>query len=86
MCRSSSYRTNSQLYYPVSNDDSRLPCKERVIGVIVNGVSKAYPINYFSTSIEIINDDIDNVHVVVAGSAGSNFAVAFGRTLLMEQF
>jgi hypothetical protein len=40
------FRTNLDfLIFPVSNEDDRLPQKERVLGVVIDGIVKAYPIN-----------------------------------------
>ena len=41
------YRTNEQLIFPVANFDKRLPAKERVLGIEVNGKTKAYRLQSF---------------------------------------
>ena len=55
--------------------------KERIHGILVQEGSKVYPINRFSTSIEVINDIFNNLEIVVAGSSTWNFAVSFERML-----
>ena len=73
------YKTNhSKLVFPVSHTDERLPGKTRVLGVIVSGASKAYPINSFG-DLDVINDNIGGQPVVIIGSSTHNFAVAYER-------
>ena len=77
-----SYREDNSLLFPVDNqDDRRLPRKERVLGINVGTYSRVYPIDNFSNGVEVINDTVDNMQVVVAGSSALNFGVVFNRQL-----
>ncbi len=78
------YRTQENLLFPIDNDDQRLPRKTRVLGVIVNGSAKAYPITYFktdTTEIHTVQDVFSGKELIVVGSESLNFAVAFERRL-----
>lgn len=71
------YRTNNNnIIFPVSPMDNRLPAKERVLGVLENGVNKAYSINQF-VSPRIINDTLNGQDIIVVGSRPDNFIVSF---------
>lgn len=75
-----SYRTNNdQLFFPVSNRDNRLPGKERVYGVVINEKAKAFPFSNFSTGLAVVQDEVSDIPVVVAGDSGKNFVVSFER-------
>jgi hypothetical protein len=77
-----SYRTAPDLLFNVNNnDDVRLHRKERVLGVKIGSATKAYNISAFASDIEVINDSIGNKAVVIAGSKGDRYAVAFERTV-----
>ena len=39
------YAETSGLFFPVSNDDSRLPRKELIIGIVIDGIAKAYQVS-----------------------------------------
>jgi uncharacterized protein DUF3179 len=71
-----SYRETDGLIFSVSVLDARLPQKERVLGVIVNGKVKVYRIKSF-TAQSIIEDNFEGEAIVVIGSANLNFAVSF---------
>lgn len=74
------YRTNhNKLLFPVSPSDGRLPRKERVLGVIGDQSSRAYQFKHFTPDIQVINDEIDGLPIVVAGSLNLDFAIAFQR-------
>jgi hypothetical protein len=75
------YRAEDFLLFPISNEDQRLPRKERVHGVIVGGRTKVYRINSFSNDIEVINDTFNGVFLVALGSSAKNFAVTYERQL-----
>ncbi len=75
------YRESPRLIFPVSNDDTRLPRKERVHGILVDGKTKAYRITTFPDAVGVINDVFNNLPIVAAGSKGKNVAVSFERTL-----
>jgi hypothetical protein len=71
------YKTSDNLLFSVSNQDSRLHKKERVLGIMVGDKTKVYPISSFDESIEVINETFNGLQLVVAGSADLNFAVSF---------
>ncbi|MEM7371285.1 MAG: DUF3179 domain-containing protein [Bacteroidota bacterium] len=80
------YRTNTQLIFPVSNLDDRLHAKERALAVIVDGTARGYPISALGESelddqITVIQEEVNGLPIVVAGSAGRNLGVAFQRQL-----
>ena len=77
------YRTNnSMLIFPIEPDDPRLPRKERVLGIIVNEVAKAYRFNNFPGSeITIVQDQFQGRKLVIAGSTDRNFLVAYESEL-----
>lgn len=71
------YKTNQgRLVFPVSTTDNRRQLKERVLGVIIDGEAKAYPIAGDET-INIIDDVFKNEKLVVAISSQYNFNVSF---------
>jgi Protein of unknown function (DUF3179) len=52
------YYTNSDLYFPVSNDDDRLGLKEVIVGLENNGQYKAYKLQQIE-EMKVINDIIN---------------------------
>jgi hypothetical protein len=75
------YRTNESLLFPVSNNDSRLPRKTRVLGIIKNEKAKAYRFTTFPGEPSLITDVFEGEEIVVIGSSTRNFIVAFSRQL-----
>ncbi|MFQ5582832.1 MAG: DUF3179 domain-containing protein, partial [Calditrichia bacterium] len=76
------YRTNNNwLLFPVTHTDNRLPAKQRVFGVIVDGQSRVYPVSSMSSVIKAINDTLNNTPIVIVGSSSKNFAVGFQSTV-----
>ena len=76
------YRTNhSNLNFPVSNSDGRLPNKQRVLGVLVNDKAKAYSLTDFGDNVTVIEDLFNTIPLVAAGSSADNFIVAFDRRI-----
>lgn len=75
------YKESPQLIFPISNDDSRLPRKERVHGIIVGEKTKVYRINIFPDGIGVLNDTFNGTPIVAVGSKGKNFAVTYERKL-----
>jgi len=76
-----SYRTNSQLIFPVNNSDDRFSLKKRVLGVITDSETKAYTFESFSgDAIQVVEDMVGLEEIVVVGSEGLNFMTAFNRT------
>jgi len=77
-----SFREDQSLLFPVNNSgDRRLHRKERVLGINVGTSSKVYPINNFSSQVEVINEVVGDMQVVAAGSSGHNIGVIFNREL-----
>lgn len=71
------YRSNnSRILFPISINDSRLPVKERVLGVFVNGDVKAYTFGN-STTIEALNDEFNGSNIVLLRSTEENILIAF---------
>ncbi len=75
-----SFRTDSNLLFQVANEDARLHPKERVLGILNGGLNKVYPIDQFSTGIQVINESISNESFVVIGSSDLDIAIAYNST------
>ena len=75
------YTTGSELIFPVSNLDSRLHSKERVIGITTNSENKAYQIAGFGATTTAINDHVGGQPIVVVGNSTANIAAIFSREL-----
>ncbi len=72
------YRSNNDnLLFPVSPDDRRLPRKERVLVAIATQEKRAYRFTTFINNIQVINDKLGFESIVVAGSNGLDFIVAY---------
>ncbi|MGA9935499.1 MAG: DUF3179 domain-containing protein, partial [Nitrososphaeraceae archaeon] len=61
------YYTNSEVLFPISNQDDRLGLKEIVIGLENNGQYKAYNLQDVEDK-KIINDEIDNKPIALFSS------------------
>ena len=76
------YRTSDQLFFPVSNEDPRLPRKDRVLGVIVNGRAKAFPVRGFSgNETRVITDRVGGERILVYGNESDNYLVAYANAI-----
>ena len=78
------YRTNhDKLIFPVAVEDTRLPWKERVLGVVINEKAKGYTFGKISQdgAIGITNESFENTDLVIMGSRVKNFLVAYERAL-----
>ena len=77
------YRTNNNaLIFPVSNEDSRLPQKDRGLGVLIDEKAKFYPVGKFNEGdFQVVSDEFQNTDLVVIGSASKNLVVAYERRL-----
>jgi len=74
------YRNNDNLIlFPFTPEDSRLPNKDRVHGVIVDGEAKVYPLNVFEGDIQVVEDGFHGLELVVVGSKNRNFINSFER-------
>ncbi|GAB4187084.1 MAG: DUF3179 domain-containing protein [Calditrichia bacterium] len=71
------YKFTDQLLFDVEVNDNRLPKKERVFGVIGNIRTVIFRGTDFEGVIELIEINIDDQRVLVAGSNLHNFAMAF---------
>ncbi|MEM6697053.1 MAG: DUF3179 domain-containing protein [Bacteroidota bacterium] len=72
------YRTSDQLIFPVSNNDNRLPAKERVLGIIVENEVKVYRFESVSKGVNnVIQEKVKDKDIVVFGSQQSNYLVAY---------
>ncbi|PWU81522.1 MAG: hypothetical protein DLM72_06530 [Candidatus Nitrosopolaris wilkensis] len=58
------YYTSGQLYFPISNIDTRMGLKEIVVGLNNGGHSKAYLLHQIESS-KVINDKISNKTIVL---------------------
>lgn len=83
-----SYLTNdNRILFPITNQDDRLPNKQRVHGIIADRPAddetpvKVYVIEEFSEDIELIADRVGQQDYVIAGSSDYNFVSAFKATL-----
>lgn len=75
------YRTsNSFFLFPFSPNDDRLPTKDRVLGIIIDGQAKVYPINSMEDQVTVIEDLFIEVPLVIVGSRSKNFIMAFETT------
>ncbi len=71
------YRTNNaRILFPVSINDTRLPSKERVLGLVEGETKRVYSIELFEDN-QVIVDQIDGKEIIVIGSKENNFIVAF---------
>lgn len=70
---------NSRILFPVYNQDLRLEPKTLVHGIRTNSNAKAYPISKFSDSVQIVNDNLGETDIVVAGSSSLHFSASFER-------
>ncbi len=72
------YRTNnSNILFPVTIRDSRLPSKERVLAVFVDGVPKAYPFNKDKAELELISDSFQGQDLLIVRNTKKNYIIAF---------
>ncbi len=75
------YKTNhAQLIFPVTYDDSRLPRKQRGLGILINGQAKFYNLERFEEEVTLVEENFQGVDLVIAGSKKHNFLVAYKRT------
>jgi hypothetical protein len=75
-----SYKINHDSFlFPHNPKDSRLPGKERVLGVINGGEVKAYRFDSFEGDLIVVEDNFFGTDLVIAGSKPHNFLVAFTR-------
>jgi hypothetical protein len=75
------YKTNGTLLFPISNSDSRVSLKERVLAVIDNEKAKAFRFSQLDTNENLISTSFNNKNLVIAGSKSANLMVAFNTKL-----
>lgn len=76
------YKTNNGLLiFPVSPDDSRLPRKERVLGVLINQTTRAYRFENNGSDISLINDNLAGKSIAVIISKDRNIISAYQNEL-----
>lgn len=75
------YRTNNDfLIFPISNEDDRRPQKERVLGVVIDGIAKAYPIigsDNGGGSAELIQDEFKGRDLLIYRDESKNLVTVF---------
>ena len=71
------YRTNnSRIIFPVSNTDSRLPAKERVLALLDESLQRVYSIELFQED-RVISDTYLGEDILVFGSKNENYITAY---------
>jgi len=74
------YREDDFLLFNVDPFDERLPVKERVLGVTLDGAARAYRLGAFSgAGIGVKQDELQGHSLVIVGSEGLNFLAAYER-------
>jgi len=61
----SDYYESDSLPFPVNKTNSLFPPKERVIGVLANGVARAYPIELIEPNVTRIVDTLAGKQIVI---------------------
>ncbi len=72
---------NQQLLFPQSFIDRRLPMKETVLGIVHEGLARAYSMSRMAAlrSRLAVNDVVNGLPILVAFDAGSAMAIPFDR-------
>jgi len=71
----SAYENNNQIMFPVKHKDNRLSRKEWVLGVIINGESKAYSFERLRKEQIIVEDKVGGQNITVVYDADHQSAV-----------
>ncbi len=76
------YRTNnSRLLFPISNEDDRLPAKERTLGVInLEKESRVYSFDDGDQMLDVVKDNLSGEDLIIVRSRQLNLIVAFKNT------
>ena len=78
------YAQNPGLFFPVEPEDARLHPKERILGVILNGFAKAYPLKTLQ-KLHLLNDTLGGQSIVLIASPDSDAVrVYFSRNHRFE--
>jgi len=67
------YEQKTGLFFPVEQEDARLHPKERVLGVILNGFTKAYPLKTLR-ELQVLNDTLGGQSIVLIAAINSDAA------------
>ena len=59
------YQKSDRLYFPVSHSNKKLFPKEQILGVIVNGKSKAYPFRILSKVASPLLDEVGGENIII---------------------
>ncbi len=75
------YKTSNDIFFPVSNRDSRLHPKTRVLGILLRNRIKVYPINHFSEEPQVLHETLEKQNYIIFGSKKWNVGVAYKNQL-----
>ncbi|MFQ6115637.1 MAG: DUF3179 domain-containing (seleno)protein [bacterium] len=79
-----SYKIDPFLLFPISIDDTRLPRKEPLHGIITDRFefkAKTYRFPLFENVAHASNDEVDGRPVVVAGMKSADFCISYSRVV-----
>ena len=68
---------DDRLFFPIVPLDQRMPLKERVLGLELNGTQRVYRQSAFGAETIVFNDLFQTEAVVIAGNKSENWFVAF---------
>ncbi len=73
---------NTRLLFPQTTIDPRLPLKENVLGIVHEGVARAYSMSQMAAVAPrlAVNDDVNGLPVLVVFDRASSLAIPFDRT------
>jgi hypothetical protein len=74
-----SYEGSNRVLFPVSQPDDRLPAKERVLGLTINGMDEAFPFSSLAAARQPLKLRLGGEHVAVIFDAQSRTAGAVTR-------
>lgn len=74
-----SYSKNDWLSFPVNNEDSRVPRKERVMGVVFNNNALVLRLNNLPAGVNVINTRFSGESIVMIADYGKNYSVAYKK-------
>lgn len=69
------YRRSTEIYFPVNHNDNRLPVKEWVVGIVINGQAKAYSFERLRKENTHVKDVIAGKEIVIRHDESVNSAV-----------
>lgn len=73
------YETDPQIIFPVTNEDNRLPPKEKIYGIEINGKFKAYPQNKLPKGTKI-TDTVDDTAFEISVDDVGRFGIINKKT------